>query len=196
MVGFDPSGHWLIVADLGTDQVHLIDQETFKKHASVKAPEGAGPRHFAFHPSGRHMYVMTEMSNEVLQYSFDPAEGHLQLIERLSVKTEDGEGGGGASIQVSDDGSHLFATLRGGNLLAIVDLNSDGMMGELSHLQVGENPGNLAALERAVVVSNGRSDSVEIVVKDAGSESWTRQESLSLERPGQILRMDPQTLGK
>jgi len=196
MVGFDPSGHWLIVADLGTDQVHVIDQETFKKHASVKAPEGAGPRHFAFHPSGRHMYVMTEMSNEVLQYSFDPAEGHLQLIERLSVKTEDGEGGGGASIQVSATGGQLFATLRGGNLLAIVELSSEGAMGEVSHLKVGESPSYLVALEKAVVVSNGRGGSVEIVVEDSDTGVWARQESLSLHRPGQMLRIDPQTLRK
>ena len=69
-------------------------------------------------------------------------------------------------------------------------------MGEVSHLKVGESPSYLVALEKAVVVSNGRGGSVEIVVEDSDTGVWARQESLSLNRPGQMLRIDPQLLRK
>ncbi len=61
----DPSGRFVIAADLGTDRlmIYALDAEQGKltPHGTVVVEPGAGPRHFTFHPSGRWAYLITEL---------------------------------------------------------------------------------------------------------------------------------------
>jgi len=128
MVRFHPSGKWMLVADLGIDRIHVhrvieATGEVQPAVHSVQAPPGTGPRHFVFHAAGRHFYVITEMSNEVLHYQFTPETGEAQLKTRITARTADGRGGAGADIVSDPAGRWLCASLRKNSLLALFSLD-------------------------------------------------------------------------
>jgi 6-phosphogluconolactonase len=57
-----PDGRFAIVCDLGLDKVfvHALDRDraTLAPHTAATTKAGAGPRHFALHPSGRFGYCV------------------------------------------------------------------------------------------------------------------------------------------
>src|SRR5947209_6563666 len=69
-----PQTEVAVTCDLGLDQVLLYDLDavngSLKAHmpafASVKA--GSGPRHLAFHPSGKWVYVINEMGSSITAF--------------------------------------------------------------------------------------------------------------------------------
>ncbi len=73
-INVDPTGRFAVVADLGLDKILVYRFEARQgrlvpndpPHASVAA--GAGPRHFAFHTSGRFAYVINEMHSTVTAF--------------------------------------------------------------------------------------------------------------------------------
>src|SRR5207247_1823740 len=46
--------------------------------AQIATKSGAGPRHLAFHPSGRFLYLITETTATIGAYAVDPASGTLK----------------------------------------------------------------------------------------------------------------------
>ena len=70
MVTSDPVTGDILVTDLGSDAilVYALDDDgplTPKTAAYVTAVPGAGPRHLAFHPDGRHLFVVNELDSTV-----------------------------------------------------------------------------------------------------------------------------------
>lgn len=68
---FDPVTGDLLVPDLGLDAVvvyRLGDNGalTERSEARIKTAPGAGPRHLAFHPDGRHLLVLNELDNTLM----------------------------------------------------------------------------------------------------------------------------------
>ena len=76
MIAPDPNGRFILVADLGTDQVSVYRLDpaagTLIPNSSgtpvVKEQPGAGPRHFAFAPDGRALYVINELDSTLSVY--------------------------------------------------------------------------------------------------------------------------------
>ncbi len=70
-INVDPTGDYAMVADLGLDKVlvYKLDpdkgQLTPNEPPSTSTKPGGGPRHFAFHPSGKFAYTNLEMTSEV-----------------------------------------------------------------------------------------------------------------------------------
>ena len=50
-----------------------------------EVPAGGGPRHLAFHPSGKYVYVNNEMTLTVTGFAYDAAKGALTPIETIST---------------------------------------------------------------------------------------------------------------
>lgn len=78
-INFSPDYRFAIVADLGVDKIftYRFDSSTGaispNEPPSVSVKPGAGPRHFAFHPKGRHGYAINEMQSSVTAFSYDAA---------------------------------------------------------------------------------------------------------------------------
>jgi 6-phosphogluconolactonase len=74
-VEFDRAGGYIATADLGIDKVQIFGLDTsagkltLVDEASV-AP-GAGPRHVAFHPGGRYLYVINELNATMTVFGYD-----------------------------------------------------------------------------------------------------------------------------
>ena len=130
-VEFDPSGRFIAVPDKGLDVVFVyeIDAAAGKLKAvgaPVQGREGAGPRHIAFHPSGRSAYVINELDSTVTSYRFDPDTGSLEPFQRLSALPDSVTGNSRASeIAVSPDGRFVYASNRGYDSIAIFSVDAE-----------------------------------------------------------------------
>ena len=69
----DPSGKWCLAVDLGADKVYVYSSLLVPHPLlDISMKSGSGPRHLAFHPNGKFMYVISELDNTVTSLSWDP----------------------------------------------------------------------------------------------------------------------------
>ena len=169
---FSPDYRYLFVPDLGIDKVMIYsfdDKNGELKPAAtpfVQTKPGAGPRHFAFHPSGKYAYLMTEMGGTVEVYSYDK-HGGLKNIQSISAMPPGYTGSvGSADIHVSHDGKFLYASNRGeSNTIAIFSIGEDGKLKLVGHESTfGKTPRNFNfdPSGNFLVVANQNSDNVVI----------------------------------
>ncbi len=120
------SGKLVVVADLGLDKVMLYQFDPGKgtltpnatPHATV-AP-GSGPRHFAFHPDGKHAYAINEMASTVTAFEYNPTKGTLAEVQTISTRASGGKPGNStAEILVHPSGKFVYGSNRGDDSLAI-----------------------------------------------------------------------------
>ena len=115
-----------VACDLGLDKVFLhsldADKATLTTHGFGSTAAGAGPRHFAFHPSGRYGYAVNELDRTVTAFAFDPQEGTLAPIQSLSTlaaDVTDTKGFSTAEIVAHPGGRFLYASNRGHDSIAM-----------------------------------------------------------------------------
>ncbi|WWC89948.1 uncharacterized protein L201_004877 [Kwoniella dendrophila CBS 6074] len=64
----------LYVCDLGNDRIWVIEKKglnTLSIKGWLQAPPGTGPRHATFSKDGKHLYVLTELTSDVLVFSLE-----------------------------------------------------------------------------------------------------------------------------
>lgn len=90
----DPTGEYVIVPDLGADQVRVYSANsstTIKELESIKTPAGFGPRHAVFYPVGKakatHLFVVGELSNNITTFKISYANGQLKAENIATVST-------------------------------------------------------------------------------------------------------------
>ena len=179
----DPSGHYVLVPDLGADRVFVyrFDPATHalsaandtSEHAFV-APAGSGPRHLVFSRDGRFAYVITELSAQMLVLRWDAASAHLTLVQALPLSSAAFQGvKSGAEVAISPDGRFVYAEDRGENELVVYRVNAES--GELSEIQRiasgGEKPWSFALHPSGkwLVVANQHSGTVSVFGVDPGT---------------------------
>lgn len=87
-----PDGRFALACDLGLDKVfvHSLDvgKATLATHRFAATKTGAGPRHFALHPSGRFLLAGWQNSNTLTVFAIDQTSGKLCLTgHALDVPT-------------------------------------------------------------------------------------------------------------
>ncbi len=146
-----PDSKFVIICDLGRDEVitYALDAAAGKvKHAgAVKTAPGAGPRHFAFHPNGKHAYVINELGNTVTAFTYDAVKGSLTEIHTLSTLPSGWAGSNTtADVHVHPSGKWLYGSNRGHNSLAMYAV--DDKTGRLTYMgnepTKGKTPRNFA----------------------------------------------------
>lgn len=134
----DPSGRFLLAVDLGMDQVLVYRLDPLTGRLAAHDPPGfalapgAGPRHLAYHPSGRFIYITNELNSTVTACAWDADTGRLAEIQ--TVSTLDGFTGENypSDIHLTPLGDFLYAANRGENSLAAYRV--DGATGRLEPL--------------------------------------------------------------
>ncbi|HMJ90805.1 MAG TPA: lactonase family protein [Candidatus Acidoferrum sp.] len=136
----DPSNRFALACDLGLDQVliYKLDPEkdtlTPNDPAFGSTPPGAGPRHLAFHPNGKFVYVINEINCTMTTFSWDGARGALSAIE--TVTTLPGERQRGhttAEVQVHPSGKFVYGSNRGHDTIVVFKV--DQTTGKLTRIQ-------------------------------------------------------------
>jgi 6-phosphogluconolactonase len=136
----DPANRFGLVADLGTDQivVYRFDPETGRltpnDPPAAKVNGGSGPRHLAFHPNGRWLYAVQELSNEVIAFNWDGKNGALTQFQAVKTLREGfTDASTAAEIAVRKDGRFLYVSNRGEDSIVVYAI--DGKTGELTAKQ-------------------------------------------------------------
>lgn len=81
--------------------------------------EGAGPRHLAFHPDGRFVYLLNELDASVDVLAIDPATGALRCVQSLSTLPPGFAGEPwAAELRLTPDGRLLYTSERRSGTLA------------------------------------------------------------------------------
>ena len=135
MVLPDASGKYVLATDLGLDRVFVyrFDAERGKllpnTPAFVSVPPGDGPRHFAFHPNGRWVYVLMEEANTMMVFDWDAANGRLTAKQTLSTLPAGFAGTDFTSeVVVSPDGRFVYAGNRLHNSIAWLAVGPSGTL--------------------------------------------------------------------
>jgi 6-phosphogluconolactonase len=135
-INLDPTNRRALVADLGLDKIMIYDFDPNKGRLTPHDPPfatvtpGAGPRHLAFHPDGRHAYVINEMHNTVTAFTYNPRQGVLKPFQTVSTLPEQFKGTSyAAEVVVHPSGKFLYGSNRGHDSLAIftVDPQTGGL---------------------------------------------------------------------
>ncbi|MGC3967247.1 MAG: beta-propeller fold lactonase family protein [Pirellulales bacterium] len=88
-INLDPANKFAFCADLGLDKVLIYKydaaagQITANDPAFAATARRAGPRHFAFHPSGKFAYVINEIDCTITAFSYDAAKGTLTTVQTV-----------------------------------------------------------------------------------------------------------------
>jgi 6-phosphogluconolactonase len=129
-INVDAGNRFAFACDLGLDKVliYKLDPQTGKIVPNdppfAATPPGGGPRHFAFHPSGKYAYANLEMTSSVTAFAFDPAKGSLTELQTLSTLPQETKGNSTAETQCSPDGKWVFVSNRGHDSIAIFEVDA------------------------------------------------------------------------
>lgn len=135
MIQADPSGRFVLHADLGLDQIFVwkFDADTGSltpaDPPTIALPPGDGPRHFHFHPNGRWFYSIQEEGSTVVLFDYDAQSGRFSERQTLSTLPPGFVGSNFCSeILVSQDGRFVYAGNRLHDSVGIFSVGSDGKL--------------------------------------------------------------------
>lgn len=180
----DPSNHFVLVADLGLDKVlvYAFDErartlDTTPVNEGKLAP-GAGPRHLAFHPTGRTLYVTNELNSTITAFAFDAVSGSLVERQTLPSLSEPGKDRNyPADIHLHPSGRYLYMSNRGHDSIAVFAIDAaTTLLRPVQRISTGAQwPRNFAIDGRGefLVVANQRSDSIHSFRINAGDGTLT-----------------------
>ena len=122
-VNIDPQNRFAYVADLGMDKVLVYEMDieagTLSLVSDLDTKPGAGPRHFDFHPNGKHAYLINEIGCTVSALGYDASSGALTELNTMSTLPGEVEQGfSTADIHVHVDGRFVYGSNRGHNTIA------------------------------------------------------------------------------
>ncbi len=149
----DPPNRCAFAADLGIDKLmaYRLDLKGGKLTPNdppfAKIHAGAGPRHFAFHPTRDFIYVINELDSTMSILSYDRSTGAVKEITHLSTLPDGWEGENYcADVHVHPNGKFLYGSNRGHDSIVIYEITpSGGSLTCKGHESVrGEWPRNFA----------------------------------------------------
>jgi 6-phosphogluconolactonase len=81
---------------------------------------GSGPRHIAFRPDGKFLYVVSELSSTVSAFRYDARAGTLRELQTVTTLPKEFSGRNDtAEIAVHSNGKFLYASNRGHDSIAV-----------------------------------------------------------------------------
>lgn len=132
-VVLSPDNRYLIAPDLGADRVFISEFDALTgglvphNPPFYQMPAGSGPRQVVFHPSGKFMYLMNELTAKMTVFAWNATDGVLSEIQTMPAGAENASGG---AIVMSKDGRYLYSNTRVDNSVEVFAI--DQLKGTLS----------------------------------------------------------------
>jgi len=184
-----PDGQFAIAADLGLHQLLIYDFDcrngllTRSVPSHVRVRNGAGPRHFVFHPNGRFLYLIGELDSTVTVFSCNEMKGILQKQQAISTLPNDISGQNyAATLQIDVEGKYLYASNRGHD--SITTLSIDPETGSLTFVDNvpsgGKTPRHFAIdpTGKYLLVANENSDNITVFSVDSKTGKLTKKHEI------------------
>ncbi len=119
-VAFSPDNRYLLVADQGLDRILVYRFDSVKgaltagDPAFKEAKPESGPRHLAFHPAGKALYVVNEKTSSVTAYHWGADTGALDEFQNVLTWPMGFNGTSTAlELAVNRAGTFLYVSNRG-----------------------------------------------------------------------------------
>jgi 6-phosphogluconolactonase len=172
-INLDKANRFAAVADLGLDRISVYRFDPAKSElgrtepGGVNVAPGSGPRHFAFHPDGKHAYVINELVCTVTAFDYNAGKGTLKEIEtKTTLPHKMKPGYSTAEVQVHPSGKFLYGSNRGHDSIAVFAI--DPATGKLTSVQheptQGKTPRNFGIDPTGTYLLAANQDSDNIVV--------------------------------
>jgi len=176
---FEPGSDRIFVADLGIDQVSVykIDSKNSKlikpSFPAIILTPGSGPRHLAFHPTVKVVYVVNEIASNISVVTLNK-DGSFTTVETVSALPAGYDKPNTcADIHISRDGRFLYASNRGLNSIAIFSVDpKNGRIVQIGQeLTRGDGPRNftLSPDENYLLVANQNTQDIVAFRRDFNS---------------------------
>ena len=177
----DGAERYAFAADLGIDKIMIYryDGEAGTLTPNPDQPwartrSGAGPRHIAFHPSQRFVYVINELDSTICAYRYDGEKGALTEIQTVSALPEDYAAKSyAADIHVHPSGKFVYGSNRGHDSIAMFGADEEtGQLHALGHMPSGGQIPRGFAVDPAgnyVLAANQNSDNIVVFAVDPES---------------------------
>jgi 6-phosphogluconolactonase len=187
---FDPVTDNVLVPDLGVDAVlnyRLTDGKlTENATARIDVTPGAGPRHLAFDPTGRHLFLLNELDNTLEVY--ERTDDRFSLRSRVSTLPDEFTGHSqGAAVRVSHSGRYVFTSNRGLDSIAMFSFDASASTVSLVHLEPsrGREPRDFIQSRdgRRLFVANQDTDTIETFLVDEDVASLEHLSSVEVPTP-------------
>jgi 6-phosphogluconolactonase len=173
----DPPNTFAYSCDLGTDKIMIyrFDAQSGKlvpnNQPWVRVKPGAGPRHLAFHPGGRYIFILNELNSTVTAFARDLKTGSLNELQTLTTLPSDFTGtNSSADIHVSPDGRFLYCSNRGHDSIAAFTIDSRaGSLTSIGHEPTGGTTPRNFAIDPSgtfLLVANQKSDNIVVFKLD------------------------------
>lgn len=167
-----PDNRFAITADLGLDELLVYKFEPAKgtlipnNPPYAKVDPGSGPRHFAFTPNGKFLYVLEEMRSAVTGFAYAAQSGTLSPVQTISSIPADFNGRKeAAEIAVHPSGKFLYASNRGHDSIAVFSIAPDGKLMNTDYAPtLGRTPRGFALDPTGAFLLVGNQDSNNVVV--------------------------------
>ena len=167
-VVFSPDGKHLFFSEFSADEIGRLDVFAGGVlnycRAATLHPD-YGPRHLLFDSSGKHLFVIGELSGDITVY--DCVSG--LLTEKQVIKADRMDARGAADIHLSPDGKYLYASLRlRGDGIVVFSVAPDGMLTYAGYQATGSHPRNfnITPNGRWLLVASRDADEIEIYALD------------------------------
>ena len=139
---------YILATDLGADVIRLLKackgEGTLKlEHIKdIPCPAGSGPRHMEFSADRERLYVIAELSGEVLAYKVSGSgEPEFELVQR--VQADEVNAGGSADIHMHPSGKWIYTSHRLENDgISIFKVNEDGTLEKCGYAHTDRHPRN------------------------------------------------------
>lgn len=177
-IKLDRANRFAVSADLGSDKVMIYRFDPLtRKLAPAQQPSatlhpGAGPRHLAFHPNGKYLYVINELDSSLTSFKYDALQGTLTPFESVSTLPRDFTGKSYcADVHVSKSGRFLYGSNRGHNSIVVFAIDPQtARLNLVEHVSTeGKWPRNFTIdpSGRFLLVANQHTDNVVVFRIDA-----------------------------
>ena len=183
-INLDPANRFAFAADLGLDKLLVYRFDPAKGTLEPNDPPfaavapGAGPRHFAFHPSGKTAYVINELNSTITVFDYAADRGVLAAKQSIPTLPAGAEGDNStAEVLVHPTGKFLYGSNRGHNSLVVYAIDpADGTLSLVEHESVrGDWPRNFRIDPTGawLLVANRRTSNVVVFAIDGATGALT-----------------------
>ena len=172
----DPENRFAVATDLGLDAIVTYRLHPYRRSVELhgeplRMTAGTGPRHLAFHPSGRYLFVINETSSTITSLARESG-GALREHRTLSTLPDGFAGARScADVHVAPSGRFVYGSNRGHDTIALFAVDeTTGRLGALGHESTqGATPRNFALGSSGdfLLVANQDSDAVVTFRVDA-----------------------------
>ncbi len=129
-IGTSPDNRFVLVADLGLDEVLVYKFDatsgtlTPNEPAFARLKPGSGPRHLVFHPNGKFIFSVSELSSTATSFAYDAKKGTLKEIGAVSTLPPGFSGRNDvAEAAVHPNGKFLYVSNRGNDSVAVLSID-------------------------------------------------------------------------